>query len=225
MRYIKTLDADSESRTPIFFCTHFTLLKKAVCAPYSPQHPLIVFHHKRNFMATPTVEIWQNWEEVTDKIQPCFRGRRLFRASCPNYDGHDDASQSLTQDAVNILIVRKVTRIVSFNHVPYNPDEMARLAAANILYLHLPVEDFHAATLDQLRLAIAFVHEGFLANTLIHCGFGWGRTGTGVSAIQMFATWGNLPESFWKIGGTNHVEKQVQVDALTAVQTRYSASG
>lgn len=97
----------------------------------------------------------------------------------------------------------------------------SRLSQANIIYRHLPVEDFHAATLDQLRLAIAFAREGPLANTLIHCGFGYGRTGTGVSAVQLFAKWGEVPYDVWKIGGTNHVEKQEQVDVLKQLQKRY----
>ncbi|KAH9071124.1 hypothetical protein EDB83DRAFT_2366655 [Lactarius deliciosus] len=168
-------------------------------------------------------KIWQNWEEVTNYLQPTLRNRKLFRSSCPNYDGRD-SSQNLNQAAVDILVQRKINRIVSFNEVAYKPEEMDRLSKANIIYRHLPVGDFKAATIDQLKLAIAFVREGSPANTLIHCGFGWGRTGTGVSAVQMFATWGDLPYDVWKLNGTNHVEKPVQVDVLKALQTRYKSA-
>ncbi|KAH8995398.1 hypothetical protein EDB92DRAFT_1846706 [Lactarius akahatsu] len=168
-----------------------------------------------------TDKIWQNWEEVINYLQPTLHNRKLFRSSCPNYDGHHDSSQNLNQAAVDILVQHNINRIVSFNQVAYNAEEMDRLSKANIIYRHLPVEDFTAATIDQLRLAIAFVREGSPANTLIHCGFGWGRSGTGVSAVQMFATWGELPYDVWKIKGTNHVEEQVQVDVLKELQTRY----
>ncbi|KAH9173589.1 hypothetical protein EDB89DRAFT_2068704 [Lactarius sanguifluus] len=141
-----------------------------------------------------TDNIWQNWEEVTNHLHPTLRHRKLFRSSCPNYDGHEDSSQNLNQAAVDILVQRKINRIVSFNQVAYNAGEIVRLNKANIIYRHLPVEDFKAATIDQLRLAIAFAPAYRL--------------------VQMFATWGELPHNVWKIKGTNHVEEQVQVDVL-----------
>lgn len=166
-------------------------------------------------------EIWKEWKEVTEQIQPSLRGRQLFRSSCPNYDGHHDSSQNLTQAAVDILVNRGINRIVSFNTVPYKSDEMDRLNKAKIMYRHLPVEDFTAATIEQLQLAIAFVMGDAPAKTLIHCGYGWGRTGTGVSAVQMFATWGGLDYDYWKVNGKNKVEKPVQVEILTKLRDRY----
>lgn len=72
-----------------------------------------------------TTPIWQNWQEVTNHLQPTMRGRKVFRSSAPNYNGHD-SSQNLNQAAVDILVQRQINRIVSFNQVPYNAEEMNR---------------------------------------------------------------------------------------------------
>ena len=163
-------------------------------------------------MANPET-IWRNWEEVTEYLQPQLQtGRRLFRSSSPNYAG-SDSTQNLNQAAVDILVQRGIHRVISFNKIPYTQEELARLKQAGITYRHFPVKDFTAATIEQLREAAEFYAMGPPTSVLMHCGFGHGRTGTGVTAIQLFTTSGqNPPEDEWK--SKNHVERDEQVAVL-----------
>lgn len=95
------------------------------------------------------------------------------------------------------------------------------MANANILYRHLPVEDYGPPTMGDLLSAIRFVTQGPNASTLIHCGFGQGRTGTGVSAVQLFGTWGSLGQAYWMRHGINLVETDEQVAVLADLRNRY----
>jgi hypothetical protein len=152
---------------------------------------------------------WFRWREVEKYRLP---GHRLFRASSPNYvsRGEDringgDKSQNLTQDAVNWLTKNKVNSIISFNQFPYKPDELDLLKKANITYRHYGAEDFHSPSIENLKAAVKFHAEFEGAVTLVHCGYGQGRTGTGISAIQLYAEDGERPtEREWIM--ENHVE-------------------
>ena len=99
------------------------------------------------------------------------------------------------------------------------PAEPKGLKAAGITYLHLPVEDFHPRpTVEQLTKAFEFYKsapDG--VTTLVHCGAGYGRSGTCVSAIQLFVTSGKAPEEgAWK--AENFVEKEEQVAVLREIR-------
>ena len=86
-----------------------------------------------------------------------LQGHRLFRASAPNYDeSKGDSSQNLTADSVRFLASQGITGAISFNYNPYTADQIKMLAKSNIKYLHLPVEDYHPPTYEQLLSAIDF---------------------------------------------------------------------
>ncbi|KAJ8473354.1 hypothetical protein ONZ45_g16332 [Pleurotus djamor] len=160
---------------------------------------------------------WFRFKEVTFLVP---RRHRLFRASSPNYFGFD-ASLSLTPEAVRFLEACEIDSLVSFNSQNYTENERASLKAAGIEFLHVPVKDFTAATPEQLDA----VYQFFLENraTLLHCGYGHGRTGTGVTAIQLYATSGQAPpEDYWQ--AVNHVEKEEQMDALRSLKARLQQS-
>lgn len=163
---------------------------------------------------------WLNFEEVKAHIPA---GRRLFRASAPNYDRTvGDSSQNLTQTAVDFLRSKGITRIISFTKIKYNQAEIKRATAAGISYHHLPVEDFTAATPEQLESAFRLFSETPNTSTLVHCGFGHGRTGTCVTAIQLYTTQGVSPtESTWQT--VNHVETDAQVEVLKQVRDSLQA--
>ncbi|EGN97289.1 hypothetical protein SERLA73DRAFT_183963 [Serpula lacrymans var. lacrymans S7.3] len=157
---------------------------------------------------------WLQWDQETKFVSP---GHKLYRSSAPSYAG-SDSTQKLTETAVQYLQTQGIDSVISFNQVPYNATEMQLLKDAKISYLHLPVMDYTAATIQQLRSAIAFYKDPKHKATLVHCGFGWGRTGTGVTAIQLDATQGaNPPESEWK--SVNHVEESVQVAVLKQLKS------
>ena len=140
---------------------------------------------------------WFRWEEVEKYRLP---GHRLFRSSCPNYIPRredpingGDRSQRLTQDAVNWLTKNKVNSIISFSQFPYTSDELALLKEANIAYRHYGTEDFTSPSIENLKAAVKFHAELKDAVTLVHCGYGHGRTGTGISTIQLYAEDGKRP--------------------------------
>lgn len=154
---------------------------------------------------------WLRWEEVTTLN---FPGHKLYRASCPNYyKGKGDKSQNLTPRAVKFLVDEGINGIISFNENKYDAAEQKRLKAANIRYCWLPVIDYNAQTMDQLKTALKFHRDTPGAVTLVHCGFGWGRTGVGVTALQLVVGKGVRPaKTTWKV--KNHIEKECQFDAL-----------
>jgi protein tyrosine phosphatase len=155
---------------------------------------------------------WRNWEQVTQHLK---EGHKLYRSSSPNYQGYDE-SQTLTPTAVKFLTDNNIDSIISFNRQPYNAAEKGLLESANIKYIHLPVQDFTPPTIEQLMEAIAFFNNPELApssGTLVHCGYGMGRTGTAVTAMQLDATGGMEPdESVWQ--SENHVERSTQMAVL-----------
>jgi protein-tyrosine phosphatase len=147
---------------------------------------------------------WLRFQQVTKHIPS---GHKLYRASAPNYY----SGQKLTDTAVQFLADNGIDSIISFYDRPYNDSEKELLTNAKIEYKHLPVKDFHAPTIETLYSA----NEFFLQkeSTLVHCGYGHGRTGTGVTGLQLYATKGALPlEGDWK--AENHVEAEQQLVVL-----------
>ncbi|KDR84168.1 hypothetical protein GALMADRAFT_236857 [Galerina marginata CBS 339.88] len=156
-----------------------------------------------------TTNEWQRFHQVTAHIPPTHR---LYRASAPNYL-FNDITQQLTESASAFLVSHHITRIISLTQPKYTDSELEALDKAGIQYLHLPVKDFTAPTLDQLASAAEFFWGAEGTGTLVHCGYGHGRTGTCVTALQLFVTRGESPpEEEWR--GVNRVEKDVQVDVL-----------
>lgn len=156
---------------------------------------------------------WYRFEQVEQYIP---NEHKLFRASSPNYLGFD-GSLHLTPAALQFIKDQAIDGLVSFNQYSYTDAEQKSLKEAGISFLHLPVIDFAAASADQLdHLYRFFLEHG---STLVHCGYGYGRTGTGVTAIQLYLTSGQHPsEEEW--APMNHVEKQVQMEALRQLRAK-----
>jgi len=160
---------------------------------------------------------WKKWDEVLSPQVPY--NQHLYRSACPNYDGHDDESQSFTRTSLDFIQEIGITTIISFNNVQYSPYARTILSRAvpPIEYLWIPLPDFTAPTRDQIcQMAdLVDVRQG---STLVHCGAGFGRTGTGITALELHWSWGTQPEpgddegSNWK--EKNKVEEPCQVAAL-----------
>lgn len=180
-----------------------------------PTYPLINLASISHDMAAAAG--WHRFTPVT-KFVPS--GHKLYRASAPNYRGKD-SDQDLTQAAVDFLVSQGIDSIISFNEYEYKAVEKERLAKATkpIQYLHLKLGDFKPPTLAQFKQANDF----FLKNksTLVHCGYGWGRTGTGVTGLQIYTENGKNLQPLarsWSTtlaNGGNNVEKREQMSILS----------
>ncbi|RPA94551.1 hypothetical protein L873DRAFT_1814053 [Choiromyces venosus 120613-1] len=109
--------------------------------------------------------------------------QRLARSSAPYYDS-EDSDQSMNETSIEFLMKRGINRIISLNEIPLSSREKGKLKARGISYTHVKVPDFAAPTqsqFDQIRDAYA---KGGV--TLIYCGYGDGRTGMAISALQIF---------------------------------------
>ncbi|KAG9316104.1 hypothetical protein JVU11DRAFT_3778 [Chiua virens] len=160
---------------------------------------------------------WQRFTQVTNFVPS---GHKLYRASGPSYRGQD-SDQDLTEKAVDFLVSQGIDGIISFNEHEYNEVEKERLVKVTppIQYLHLKLGDFKPPTLGQFKQA----HDFFLNNrsTLVHCGYGWGRTGTGITGLQILTENGKSLQPLAKSwstrlsSGGNNVEMREQISILS----------
>lgn len=89
----------------------------------------------------------------------------------------------------SIVTVREVPLPNDWLRNPYAGGEIANSKSLpTINYLHLPVEDYKAPTIEQLKSAISFIENEIKLNraaVLVHCAAGKGRTGTILAAYLL----------------------------------------
>ncbi|KAM3498069.1 hypothetical protein MY10362_008599 [Beauveria mimosiformis] len=155
------------------------------------------------------------FEQVTKHIAS---GDVLYRSSAPYYQD-DDANQNVTAETVDFFRQKGITHVISLNHHANDPMITAALKDAGIAYTPLQVADFTAPTIDNFKTGFA----GFTQHrqgTLVWCGFGWGRTGTMISALQIQAQAERGEASALTVQdyGANHVETPEQEKVLNQLQ-------
>jgi hypothetical protein len=136
---------------------------------------------------------------------------RLARSSAPYYNGRDE-DQNMDQVAVDFLISRGINNIISLNSRPLSKAELDLLKIHGITYTHEAVEDFGTPTLAQLQT----VNSNFASDrtTLVYCGYGQGRTGTAITALQLYTGRPLVENDFRAIG----VETPGQIQALNELK-------
>ena len=163
------------------------------------------------------------WVEVKDFLED--PERKLFRSSAPGYSGDHDTVQELDKSDITWLeeIANSITRILSLNECLYSADARGKLAEARIDYEHRPVTDYTPPTLDDVHFAVNMRKEAPPGNMLVHCGYGFGRTGTLITAMQLQATngslsLGSLQKTLEDLMKNNHVERDEQRNFLKEYQ-------
>lgn len=108
-----------------------------------------------------------------------------MRSSAPYYPSEDE-EQRMDEEAIRFLIDNGIDTIISANGrgLENQDDTIARLTNNGITYIHIPLVDFTAPTLNNFQRA----YNAFSASTrtLVYCGAGIGRTGTFICAILMY---------------------------------------
>ncbi|CUS08542.1 unnamed protein product [Tuber aestivum] len=108
---------------------------------------------------------------------------RLARSSAPYYEG-DDSDQGINETSIEFLVSRGIKNIISLNSIELSPRERDRLCAADISYSHVRSLEFTAPRQKQFdQIWKAYEKAGA---TIVYCGYGDGRTGMAISAIQLF---------------------------------------
>ncbi|RPA94566.1 hypothetical protein L873DRAFT_1814084 [Choiromyces venosus 120613-1] len=139
--------------------------------------------------------------------------KRLARSSAPYYDS-EDSDQNINETSIDFLMGHGINRIISLNEIPLSSREKRKLKAAGISYTHVKVPDFAAPTQSQFdEIRDAYAKGGV---TLIYCGYGDGRTGMAISALQIFQGRKLSHEDYRDHG----VQSPSQLTALDALSIR-----
>ncbi|KAG0639001.1 hypothetical protein HOY80DRAFT_965187 [Tuber brumale] len=109
--------------------------------------------------------------------------RRLARSSAPYYDG-EDSDQSINETSIGFLVRHGIKNIISLNSIELSSRERDRLRRAKITYSHIKAGEFTAPSQAQFDQIWNAYHTAGV--TIVYCGYGDGRAGMAISAIQLF---------------------------------------
>lgn len=109
---------------------------------------------------------------------------KLYRCSAPHYIR--DSDQKLTADSIEYLKDNEIEHVISVNSKARDITITKALKDNSIAYTPLPVENFHPPTMKDLETGNT-EYRKHRAGTLVWCGFGWGRTRTMISGLQIYA--------------------------------------
>ncbi|ESZ96451.1 protein-tyrosine phosphatase [Sclerotinia borealis F-4128] len=112
----------------------------------------------------------------------------LQRSSSPNYDGTHDSSQHITASGINFLHSQGIGHIICLNSDELSSYSISHLlgnAKPRIAFTHIPVADYHSPSLKEMQKGYK-AYTDVKKDTLVWCGYGWGRTGTMITALQWY---------------------------------------
>jgi len=138
---------------------------------------------------------------------------RLARSSAPYYNG-EDADEAINETSIEFLNNYGIKNIISLNSVELSPRQRGWLRAAKISYSHIKAVECNAVTQEQFdQIWNAYDEAGV---TVVYCGYGDGRTGMAISAIQLFQGRA-LDDNDFRANG---VQCSSQLAALNALSDR-----
>jgi len=138
---------------------------------------------------------------------------RLARSSAPYYNG-EDADEAINETSIEFLNNYAIKNIISLNSVELPPRQRGWLRAAKISYSHIKAVECAAVTQEQFdQIWNAYNEAGV---TVVYCGYGDGRTGMAISAIQLFQCRALNDNDF----RANGVQCSSQLAALNALSDR-----
>ncbi|PHH92906.1 hypothetical protein CDD83_3737 [Cordyceps sp. RAO-2017] len=168
---------------------------------------------------------FHRFEWVMDHFK---EGDKIARSSAPHYDDRvgKDETQDMAADSIKFLKQQGITHVISLNHYADNDKIRKALQQANIAYTPLPTKDFSPPTKEQLQEAWKAFSK-YPASSLVYCGYGHGRTGTLISALQIYAeSEKSSPGSLTRADyDKNHVEKDTQRQLLDTLQKELRLKG
>ena len=102
---------------------------------------------------------------------------------------HPEVFGNLAENLDNLRKNHKIGIIINLTERPIDEYELKQ---RDILYFHIPIEDFTAPTMDQL-LHFKDIYESAQNPIAVHCYAGMGRTGTILAAALVIE--GSTPEN------------------------------
>ncbi|MFT0476247.1 dual specificity protein phosphatase family protein [Pseudomonas antarctica] len=125
--------------------------------------------------------VYQNWITF-DKD-----ATKIFRASQPYYNDSEDTAQRFDANAIALLKNYGIKGIISLNQKLLESNSAAALSNESITYHHLEVKDFNTPTAAELIQGCKAIDSALAkGNVLVYCGFGQGRTGTMMTAYEIY---------------------------------------
>jgi len=141
---------------------------------------------------------------------------RLARSSAPYYNG-EDADENINETSIEFLNNHGIKNIISLNSGEVPLRQRGWLHAAKISYSHIKAVECTAISQEQFyQIWDSYDKAGA---TIVYCGYGGGRTGMAISAIQLFQGRA-LDDNDFRANG---VECSSQLAALNALNNRLHA--
>ncbi|PHH81605.1 hypothetical protein CDD82_355 [Ophiocordyceps australis] len=168
---------------------------------------------------------FQRFEWVTGDFLRA--GDKLARASAPHYDCKD-SNQELTYESVSFLRRNGITNVISLNEFADSPAMKKILKVNKIKYTPIPTADYKAPSLEELQKGYKSFNQATNGATMVWCGYGHGRTGIMISAIEMFREAEKMQPTRFShsyLKRTNHIETKGQVRLLDKLQDMLQIGG
>lgn len=128
------------------------------------------------------IAVFKNWvtfDKGTTKI---------FRSSQPYYKDEEDSLQKFDTPAISILKTYNIKSIISLNRYLIHENSATALSKESISYHNLSITDFKTPSPKELLYGCQVIDNALKqgGNILVYCGFGQGRTGTMMTAYEIY---------------------------------------